>query len=95
MSSRLGDPENMGLAVGTARLFVIEAEIQVLPVWRPPSWVSGVGQRRMLSDMCSLFIDPENMGFAVGMARLSVVEAELPVLPVWRPPFCILASHVP
>jgi hypothetical protein len=52
VSSRLGDPENMGFAVGTAHLVVIEAEIQVLPVWRPSYWVSGVGQGWMLSEMC-------------------------------------------
>jgi hypothetical protein len=36
VSNWLADPINMGFAVGTARLSVVEAEIPVLPVWRPP-----------------------------------------------------------
>ena len=31
------DPKNGGLAVGTALISGLEAEIKVLPVWRPPS----------------------------------------------------------
>ena len=45
----LADPKNMGSAVGTVFLCVVEPEIYVLPVLRPPSWFSGVGQRRRLS----------------------------------------------
>ena len=35
-SLELVDPENMGLAVGTAWLYITELEIKLLPVWRPP-----------------------------------------------------------
>ena len=48
------DPKNTAFAVGTARLAVIQAEIYILPVWRPPCCVSGVGQGRMLTDMSPL-----------------------------------------
>ena len=36
----LGDPENIGFAVETAFLSGLQAEIQVLPFWRPPCWIS-------------------------------------------------------
>ena len=41
-----GKPENLGIAVGTACLSVVEREILLLPVWQSPSCISGVGQRR-------------------------------------------------
>ena len=41
-----GAPENLGIAVGTACLSVVEREILLLPVWQSPSCISGVGQRR-------------------------------------------------
>src|SRR5208282_3765583 len=34
------DPENVGLAVETKLLSCLEAEIYVLPVYWPPSWIS-------------------------------------------------------
>jgi len=33
------DPENIGLVVGIALLACVPVEIQVLPDWRPPSWI--------------------------------------------------------
>ncbi len=44
-----GDPVNLGIAVGISTLSVIEQELQVLPVCRPPSCISGVGRRRQMS----------------------------------------------
>ena len=34
------DPKNGGLAAGTAFLSCLEAEIYVLPIYWPPSWIS-------------------------------------------------------
>ena len=34
------DPENVGIAVGAALLSSLEAEIKILPVYGPPSWIS-------------------------------------------------------
>ncbi len=45
-----GDPENLGIAVGISILYVIEQELQVLPVCLSPASSSGVGRcRRMLT----------------------------------------------
>ena len=46
----MGDPENLGIAVGTACLSAVEREIKVLPVWRPSFCTSGVGLCRDLID---------------------------------------------
>ena len=48
-----GKPENLGLAVGTACLSVVEREIYLLPVWPLPSCVSSVGRRQRVSPMIS------------------------------------------
>jgi hypothetical protein len=42
----LADIENLEIAFRISRLSIIEREIQVLPVWQPPSCVSGVGRCR-------------------------------------------------
>jgi hypothetical protein len=42
----LADIENIEIAFRISFLSIIEREIQVLPVWRPPSCVSGVGRCR-------------------------------------------------
>jgi hypothetical protein len=42
----LADIENLEIAFRISFLSTIEREIQVLPVWRPPSFVSGVGRCR-------------------------------------------------
>jgi hypothetical protein len=34
------DPENMRIAVGNSSLSCLETEIQVFPVWQPPSRIS-------------------------------------------------------
>jgi hypothetical protein len=41
-SIETGSPENMGIAFGISILSVLERELQLLPVWRPPSCVSGI-----------------------------------------------------
>ena len=48
-----GKPENLGIAVGTACLSVVEREILLLPVWQSPSCVLGVGRRQRVSAMIS------------------------------------------
>ncbi|HSN22679.1 MAG TPA: hypothetical protein VLS45_00695 [Methylomicrobium sp.] len=49
-SIEIVDPENLVVAVGISILSVMEQEIQLLPVWRPPFCVSGVGRcRRVLA----------------------------------------------
>ncbi len=45
-SIEMGDPKNLGIAVGMSILSAIEQELKVLPVCRSPSSVSGVGQCR-------------------------------------------------
>ncbi len=49
-SVKTGDPENLGLAVEISILSVTEPELQVLPVCRSPSCVSGVGRCREVFD---------------------------------------------
>ena len=38
-SIEIVDPENLVVAVGISILSVMEQEIQLLPVWRPPSLI--------------------------------------------------------
>jgi hypothetical protein len=45
----LADIENLEIAFQISRLSITERQIQVLPVWRPPSFVSGVGRCRRVS----------------------------------------------
>jgi hypothetical protein len=42
----LADIENLEIAFRISRFFITERQIQVLPVWRPPYCVSGVGRCR-------------------------------------------------
>ncbi|HSN22682.1 MAG TPA: hypothetical protein VLS45_00710 [Methylomicrobium sp.] len=49
-STEMVDPKNLVVAVEISILSVTEQDIQLLPVWRPPFCVSGVGRcRRMLA----------------------------------------------
>jgi hypothetical protein len=46
----LADTKNIEISFGISFLSLIEREIQVLPVWRPPFCISGVAQCRRVSE---------------------------------------------
>jgi hypothetical protein len=47
--------ENLCVGFGISTLSSIGREIQLLPVWQPPSCVSGLGQCRDIVDLCCQF----------------------------------------
>ena len=75
------DFKNVGLAVGISVISCVlpclEAEIHVLEVWRPPSWIFPLpvwSHSHVLSPNGKL--DPENIGIAVGISLISCLEAD-------------------
>ena len=72
------DPENGGLAVGTALISSLEAEKEVLPVWRPSSLNSDFRLSQAVFAIVPLSWWTPKMGrLAVGTASLSCLGADI------------------
>ena len=85
----------MGVAVGIALIFSVQAEIHAFEVWRLPSWIFPlpVWSHSILMSPNGKF-DPENLGIAVGISLISCLEAEIHAFEVWRPPSWIFPLPV-
>ena len=72
------DPESIGVAVGTALLSCLEADIYVLPVLAAANlhFRLPVTSESFLDSPVEL-LDPENVGVAVEISFLCAIEAEL------------------
>ena len=70
-----GDPENLSITVGTARLSIVERDIQLLPVWKPSFCTSGS------ADVGMLLI----MFHAYGLAKFLLNSLEFLRHFIWRP----------
>ena len=75
------DPENVGLAVEISFLSHLQAEIKVVPVWRPQSWMFHFRYSILRSSLGLLYL--ENVGLAIEISFLSHQLAEIKVVPVW------------
>ena len=85
----------MGVAVGIALIFNVQAPIHAFEIWRPPSWIFTLPVRSH-SLLVSLIgkLDPENIGIAVGISLISCLGAELHAFEVKRPPSWIFPFAV-
>ena len=89
------DPKTMGVAVGIALIFNVQAEIHAFEVYRPLSWSFPLpvwSHSILMSPIGKL--DPENIGMAVGISLTSCLEAEIHAFEVWRPPSWIFPFPV-
>ena len=72
------DSKNLGLALEITFLSCLQGEIEVLPVFRPPSWMSEIRSHRTVLRVASLrMLNAENVGLAVGNYLLSCVLSEI------------------
>ena len=69
MSIETADPENLGLVVGISILSALERDLQILPVWRPPSWNYNRKLKSVrVADGFFELSDLGNIGLALGIA---------------------------
>ena len=81
----------MGVAVGIALIFCVQAEIHAFEVYRLPYWICPLpvwSHSILMSPNGKL--DSENIGIAIGISLISCLlqslEAEIHAVEVLRPP---------
>ena len=85
----------MGVAVGSALISSVQAEIRAFEVYRPPSWIFPFpvcSHSNLMSSNGKP--DPENIGIAVEISLISCLGTEIQALEVWRQPFGIFPLPV-
>ena len=85
----------MGVAVGIALIYSVQAQIHAFEVYKPPSWIFPLlvwSHSILMSPIGKL--DPENIGIAVGISLISRLGPEIHAFEVWRPPSWIFPLPV-